>query len=116
MNEPPKEVGAGPAGPDPDHQRRCGYPTALSHPSSVGRWLRSRRAASYRLPALPCGYRDPWRYQAPGAAGYTEAARHLLDRGLTPAPDLDGLRAMWAAGGHHRAAAELIAQRWELMP
>ena len=58
--------------------------------------------------------RDPWWYPPPGERGYTEAAEHLLELGLTPAPDLDGLRVMLRRGGHHRRNAEIIAERWGL--
>jgi hypothetical protein len=47
--------------------------------------------------------------------GYADAALHLLECGLLPAPNLDGLRLMWKAGGHSRHAAQLIAERWELV-
>jgi hypothetical protein len=47
--------------------------------------------------------------------GYADAALHLLESGLLPAPNLDGLRLMWKAGGQSRRAAQLIAQRWELV-
>ena len=47
--------------------------------------------------------------------GYADAALHLLESGLLPAPNLDGLRLMWKAGGQSRHAAQLIAQRWELI-
>jgi len=44
--------------------------------------------------------------------GYEDAARHLLDQGLLPAPNLPALRGMWAAGGESRRAAQVIAAAW----
>jgi hypothetical protein len=82
--------------------------------SLICRQLRARRAASYRLPVLECGRSDPWHYRPPGAAGYEDAALHLLELGLTPAPNRDGLMAIWRRGGHSRQAAEFIADAWEL--
>lgn len=32
----------------------------MSNSKSIGRQLRGRRDAAYRLPPLPCGRRDPW--------------------------------------------------------
>jgi hypothetical protein len=75
--------------------------------------LRTRRAASWRLPVLESGQSDPWWY-APPCAGYEDAAAHLLELGLTPAPNREGLRQMWMHGGQRRVDAELIAELWEL--
>jgi hypothetical protein len=55
---------------------------------------------------------DPWWHEPP-TAGYEIAAAHLLECGLTPAPDIDGLRQMWRSGNGRRMAG-LIAERWEL--
>lgn len=54
--------------------------------------------------------------QSDGApiAGYEAAARHLLGRGLLPAPNLPALRAMWREGGQKRRLAVFIAESWEL--
>jgi hypothetical protein len=49
-----------------------------------------------------------------GVRGYREAAEHLLALGLTPAPNLPALRAMWTAGSETRRIAGIIAQRWGL--
>ena len=82
--------------------------------SGVPSQLQRRRAASWRLPALDPGRRsDPWHYEPP-INGYEDAAHHLLSLGLLPAPNREGLQAIWLRGGHHRQAAEVIAQRWEL--
>jgi hypothetical protein len=93
--------------------RPGGYSEAASKSATTDRNLTRRRAASQRLPALDCGRSDAWYYEPP-TAGYELAAAHLLEHGLTPAPDVDGLRAMWRRGGCHRRAAGLIAQRWEM--
>lgn len=77
--------------------------------------LRRRRAAANLLPPSACGRRDPWWYEPPGERGYEQAAFHLLDRGLLPAADCDGLRGMHRSGGASRKAALSIAQAWELV-
>ncbi|WP_375488022.1 hypothetical protein [uncultured Mycobacterium sp.] len=77
------------------------------------RQLRARRAASWRLPVLDSGRSDPWHYLPPGVRGYPDAATHLLDHGLTPAPNREGLQVLWRRGGHSRRAAQFIAERWE---
>ena len=82
--------------------------------TAVARRLRQRRCASRRLPVLESSNSDPWHYQPPGARGYEEAALHLLGNGLTPAPNRDGLTAMWRAGGESRETADLIAEIWGL--
>jgi hypothetical protein len=81
--------------------------------TAVARRLRLRRCASQRLAALESMRSDPWWY-APSSAGYEDAAAHLLELGLTPAPDREGLRRMWMHGGQRRVDAELIAERWDL--
>lgn len=72
--------------------------------------LRRRRAASYRLPPLASGRRDPWFYDPPGQRGYEAAALHLLEHGLMPAANREGLQTM-----HDRQAAQLITDAWELV-
>ena len=72
--------------------------------------LRRRRAAANKLPPLACGLRDPWWYPPPGTRGYEAAVLHLLERGLLPAPNREGLQAM-----RHRHAADHITQAWELV-
>jgi hypothetical protein len=100
-----------PAGKGAESETTAAVDTTQS--SRGHRQLRVRRAASWRRPILDhSGRSDPWHYPAP-TAGYPDAAHHLLGCGLTPFPDRAGLRLMWRLGGHHRAAAELIAQRWE---
>jgi hypothetical protein len=48
------------------------------------------------------------------ARAYEAAASHLLGHGLTPAPNVPAMRAMWKRGGPSRRAAELIAEAWKL--
>jgi hypothetical protein len=74
--------------------------------------LRCRRSASRRLAILDSGRADPQAYEPPGVIGYEDAAFHLLSMGLTPAPNLPAMRAMWAAGGESRRVAQVIAERW----
>jgi len=82
----------------------------------IARHLRARRTASWRLPVHDCGRRsDPWWYEPP-TAGYEKAAAHLIELGLTPAPNRGGLHRMWRRGGYQRRDAELVAARWELAP
>jgi hypothetical protein len=62
---------------------------------------------------LESGRSDPWLFDdGPAHRGYEAAARHLLDYGLTPAPNLPALRAMWKAGAESRRVAQVIAERW----
>ncbi|MED5812934.1 hypothetical protein VST63_11235 [Mycolicibacterium sp. 050232] len=58
-------------------------------------------------PQRSSGEDGPW------ISGYEAAARHLLGKGLTPAPDALGLAAMRRQGGRAAAAARVIAARWE---
>lgn len=81
--------------------------------ASYSEQVRRRRRASWRAPPLESGHADPWRYPPP-VAGYECAARHLLDLGLTPAPNLPAMRAMHRCGSESRRVAEVIAERWEL--
>lgn len=71
--------------------------------------LGRRRAASYRLPVLESGRSDPWWCEPPGPRGYEQAALHLLERGLLPAANREGLQVM-----RDRQAAQRIAQAWGL--
>lgn len=94
--------------------RPGGYSETASNPMPrTGHNLTRRRAVSQRLPVLDCRRSDPWHYEPP-TAGYEDAAAYLSERGLLPAPNCDGLRAMWRAGGSHRRNAARIAQAWEL--
>jgi hypothetical protein len=58
---------------------------------------------------LASGRQDPWWHPPPGSRGYPEAALHLLEHGLMPAPNREGLEAM-----RDRKAAQRIAQAWGL--
>jgi len=82
--------------------------------TAIARQLRTRRAASQRLPVLDSRRADPWHYEPPRVRGYEQAALHLLGHGLTPAPNSAALRELRKAGGEKRDAADLIAERWEL--
>ncbi|BCO56459.1 hypothetical protein MINTM005_17030 [Mycobacterium intracellulare] len=82
--------------------------------TNITRQLRARRAASRRLPVLECGRSDPWFYKPP-TAGYEDAAAHLLEHGLLPAANWEGLQAMWRSGGRSQQAAVFIARAWELV-
>ena len=96
--------------PAPPQDRPSHHYASDSHSTQE---LPRRRAASRRLPVLDCRRSDPWYYQPP-VAGYPDAAAHLLELGLTPAPDIEGLRQMWRRGSCHRRDAARIAQAWEL--
>jgi hypothetical protein len=85
------------------------YSPTRHHGGSYAEGLRRRRAAANELPSLARGRRDPWWYQPPGPRGYEQAALHLLERGLLPAADREGLQVM-----RDRQAAHHIAQAWEL--
>jgi hypothetical protein len=114
MSPPEREVPGATPDTGPNHKAASADTTSnTADPSNVTAaaayvaGLRRRRAACR-------GAVDPWRYPAPGVRGYSEAAQHLLGCGLTPSPNLAALRSMWRAGSEQRAAADLIAQRWEL--
>jgi hypothetical protein len=95
----------------PNHKALADTTTNTGNDTAMARRL--RRAASWRLPELG-GRSDPWWHEPP-TAGYEAAAVHLLDHGLLPAPDRDGLRQMWRRGAHHRQAAVRVAQAWEFV-
>lgn len=85
--------------------------------------LRRRRAATADLRQLHCGCRDPWtcrHYDAEPEIteqfinGYRDAAKHLLAAGLTPAPNVRVMRAMWARGGDDQRLAMRVAEAWEV--
>jgi hypothetical protein len=115
------------AGRDPHHQAPA---TNTSHTTSshdaTGHshyiaGLRRRGAVARRLTILPCGCSDPWNHHCHNATrqpterevdGYGAAVAHLYGQGLTPAPQLDELRALWRRGGVERRLAQSVAQRW----
>jgi len=66
------------------------------------------------VPELDCRRSDPWFYPEPGERGYAAAAAYLLELGLTPAPNLPALRAMWKTRGESQHAAWVISDRWDL--
>jgi hypothetical protein len=93
-------------------------PLPTNHNAASGHALRRRRAAAERLPILDCGFADPWsarcrRGDSPTVAevdGYAAAVRLLDGLGLTPAPLLPELRALWRQGD--RAAVASVTTRW----
>jgi hypothetical protein len=95
--------------------RRPGQPAAPSESTrtaefcrfnAVPRQLRRRRVASWRLPPLDCGCRDPWTckhyrdaYISDKQADAAVAAIEHLDLVGTPGLlDVDTCRAMWRIG------------------
>jgi hypothetical protein len=115
-NGPPDEVGGGaPRTTRATPTNPINYTSTLdSADTDILGQHRRRRAASWRLLVQESGRSDPWHYQAP-TAGYEDAARHLLTNGLTPAPNVPALQAMWTASAESRAVAQLIVKRWELV-
>jgi hypothetical protein len=68
--------------------------------STIALQLRRRRAASYRLPPLHDGHRDPWQPWRPHhttqvqTQGAIAAANHLLAEDLPPLFDADTITAI----------------------
>ncbi|BBZ04892.1 hypothetical protein MCHIJ_43290 [Mycolicibacterium chitae] len=75
--------------------------------------LRQRRAATYRLPVLDCGCRDPWTCHCATpeltADSAVAAADHLRRHGLSPLFSVSQGRALWRGG--HRDIATLCVQQ-----
>ena len=77
--------------------------------------IHRRRNASRRIEGG-----DPWRYDDPDEIteqyvdGYRDAAEHLLNQGLAPAPNLRALRVMWRRGGEDQRLAIRVAEMWEV--
>ncbi|MCV7237706.1 hypothetical protein [Mycolicibacterium celeriflavum] len=93
----------------------------MSEPVAVQ--LRRRRAYAHTCRFISCGRcTDPWtcRCWNPDEItdryvdGYRDAAQHLLDQGLTPAPNVLALRVMWRRGGDDQRLARRVAERWEV--
>jgi hypothetical protein len=83
--------------------------------NAVPRQLRRRRAASWRLPPLDCGCRDPWpcRCSEPPLSehaldGWRDAALRLLFDGRVPLLPIEVRRALWKRGGPDRVLAEQL--------
>ena len=82
--------------------------------------LRRRRAASYRLPVLESGRRDPWYYDHPGqpsekmVTAYRDAVLFVFDAGMTPAAFVPEMRALWRRGGDDQRLVRDICEHWEL--
>lgn len=92
--------------------------TSRFHGDLAGRYRLARQ-----LPALTaCGcIRDPdhdkHRCDSPRPTerdvdGYGAAVAHLDRHGLTAAPRVDELRALWRRGGAERRLAQQVVQRW----
>ena len=101
-----------PAGNGPESRTGCNH---------YIQQLRQRRDAASRLPVLDCGHRDPWTCRHDPVTvtdryidGFRDAAKHLLASGMTPAPDLTAMRALWRRGGAERDLVRAIAERWEI--
>lgn len=85
-------------------------------PANTVAELHRRRQASYRLPSLDCGCRDPWPCWCSSPplsekmidAGRA-AARHILDStGRVPLLEFEVLQALWRRGGEDRVLAEML--------
>ena len=85
--------------------------------------LRRRRAYADRARLLDCSHcTDPWtcRCSDPDEVtdryvdGYRDAAEHLLAQGLTPAPNVAAMRAMWRRGGNDQRLAVRLSENWEV--
>jgi hypothetical protein len=89
-----------------------GNTTMVSRPEdTVAGQLARRRDAAHRCEPLECGCRDPWLCRCHDGVrpvtelqldGWSAAALHLLDNGLTPALPIDVQRQLWRRGGDDR--------------
>ncbi|MEZ0339784.1 hypothetical protein ACAG25_07345 [Mycobacterium sp. pV006] len=79
--------------------------------------LERRRDAAHRSEPLACGCRDPWLCQCRDGVqqvtdhqldGWSAAALHLLDNGLSPAVPVDVQRRLWRRGGADRVLAQRL--------
>ena len=116
MTGPPKKVkGRAPSQGQPSTKTISSHQTAnKAQPNAYCVGLRLRRTASRRLEVLDSSRSDPWHYGVPGERGYPDAVAHLLELGLLPAPNREGLITMWRRGGHSRKVAEFVAEAWDL--
>src|SRR6202022_2063756 len=111
MSPPPKKrsPSADNAGakPPPNQNRTVEYTASL----------RRRQTATYRVPRLECGCADTWTCRCFDAEeyvdGWRDAALHLLDHGLLPAPNVKAMRVLWGRRGSDQRLARHIAERWE---
>lgn len=83
--------------------------------------LERRRDAAHRSEPLECGCRDPWTCRCRDSEpsehqldAYQDAAEHLLDLNLLPAPNVVAMRQMWRRGGDTQRLARRIAEQWEI--
>jgi hypothetical protein len=111
--------GEGGASPDPAAEKVASPPPQPNNASvngdALAAGLRRRRKTSYRLPPLECGCVDPWLcrcadppHSEKTVDGGADAARYLLERGLTPLLHPDTLCALYARGGADRALAQRL--------
>ena len=77
--------------------------------------LHRRRTASWRMPPLDCGCRDPWPCRCsdpPLSERMVDAGRaaalHILAAGRVPLLELEVLQALWRRGGDDRALAHAL--------
>jgi hypothetical protein len=121
---PPEKERPGVAVVARSNQKSAGAPPTTTDPRRSGRLrgadtvsrLRRRRCASWRLPSLDCGCRDPWPCCCTDPplterqlGGWRDTARHLLHSGRIPLLPLEVRRALWRNGGSDRALAQLLA-------
>jgi hypothetical protein len=105
------------------NQKSAGAPPTTTDPRRPGRLhgadtvsrLRRRRCASWRLPSLDCGCRDPWpcRCTDPPLSErqvdyWRDAAVHVLSTGCMPLVPPEALRALWRRGGADQAPARRV--------
>ncbi len=83
---------------------------------------RRRAYADNKARLLACGNcTDPWTCRCylkneitdQYLTGYRSAAIHLLDQGLTPAPNIEAMRILWRRGGDDQRLAARLAELWE---
>lgn len=84
-------------------------PAPASANESMTLALARRTKAASRLPALPCGCRDPWScacirrpLTSQALDGWGDAAGQILAAGHTPMVPIEAMRALWRRGGADR--------------
>jgi len=122
---PPRKERPGGLGTAGSNQKSAEAPptTNTTDPNRPGRLcgtdtvsqLRRRRHASWRLPSLQCGCRDPspCRCTDPSLSErqvdyWRDAAVHVLSTGCMPLVPLEARRALWRRGGADRVLAKLL--------
>ena len=119
MSLPGNDSGPAPPRGEPDHAasaaaKHLNNASLDGHAHTVAA-LRRRREASWRLPPLECGCRDPWRCRCTSAAlsaaaldGWRDAAQHILANGWIPLLPLEVRRALWRRQGADRLLAKRL--------